>query len=221
MNILAVSAHPDDETLGCGGALLRHAAAGDVLHWLVATRAGAERYGAELAARKKAEVEAVADAYPMASVRALGHAPAELDRVPRRELVTQVSDVVASVKPDVIYTVGPHDVHGDHRVLFEALEASVKPFRAGAGVKRILVYETLSSTDQSLGPNAGFHPTVYVDVGATLERKVKILELYASELQAPPSARNGETCRALARVRGAAAGLAYAEGFRLLREVLS
>jgi LmbE family N-acetylglucosaminyl deacetylase len=220
MNILAVSAHPDDETLGCGGTLLRHAAAGHAVHWLVATRAEAPRYGADVVAKKQAEIRAVAAAYPMAAVHELGFPAAELDRVARRELVAAVSGVLAAVRPDVVYTVGPHDVHGDHRILFEALEASLKPFRTGAGVRRVLAYETLSSTDPSFGPQAGFHPTVYVEIGSVIERKIEILELYASELQPPPGARNGETIRALARVRGAAAGVACAEGFRLLREIL-
>ena len=29
MNVLAVVAHPDDETLGCGGTLMSHARRGD------------------------------------------------------------------------------------------------------------------------------------------------------------------------------------------------
>ncbi len=37
MRVLAISAHPDDETLGCGGTLLKHKAAGDELFWFIAT----------------------------------------------------------------------------------------------------------------------------------------------------------------------------------------
>ena len=35
--VLVVSAHPDDETLGCGGTLLKHKANGDEIAWLIAT----------------------------------------------------------------------------------------------------------------------------------------------------------------------------------------
>ena len=35
--VLVVAAHPDDETLGCGGTLLKHKANGDKIHWLICT----------------------------------------------------------------------------------------------------------------------------------------------------------------------------------------
>ena len=37
MKVLAIPAHPDDETLGCGGTLLKHRAEGDELFWLIAS----------------------------------------------------------------------------------------------------------------------------------------------------------------------------------------
>ena len=35
--ILVVAVHPDDETLGCGGSLLKHKANGDEINWLICT----------------------------------------------------------------------------------------------------------------------------------------------------------------------------------------
>ena len=35
--ILVVAVHPDDETLGCGGTLLKHKANDDKIHWLICT----------------------------------------------------------------------------------------------------------------------------------------------------------------------------------------
>ena len=34
-NILIVAAHPDDETLGVGGTILRHKKNGDKIFWLI------------------------------------------------------------------------------------------------------------------------------------------------------------------------------------------
>ena len=35
--IMIVSAHPDDEILGCGGTLIKHREFGDKIDWLIAT----------------------------------------------------------------------------------------------------------------------------------------------------------------------------------------
>jgi len=40
--VLAVAVHPDDETLGCGGALLKHKKNGDEIYWLIITSVGVE-----------------------------------------------------------------------------------------------------------------------------------------------------------------------------------
>src|SRR5688500_8171114 len=48
MNVLAICAHPDDETLGCGGTLLKHRAAGDELFWIIATVCHEPQWSAEL-----------------------------------------------------------------------------------------------------------------------------------------------------------------------------
>ena len=36
-NVLVIAPHPDDETLGCGGTLLKHLDNGDKLYWLIMT----------------------------------------------------------------------------------------------------------------------------------------------------------------------------------------
>ena len=35
--VLVVAVHPDDETLGCGGTLLKHKSNNDEIHWLIVT----------------------------------------------------------------------------------------------------------------------------------------------------------------------------------------
>ena len=35
--VLVIAVHPDDETLGCGGTLLKHKANGDDIYWLIVT----------------------------------------------------------------------------------------------------------------------------------------------------------------------------------------
>jgi N-acetylglucosamine malate deacetylase 1 len=219
--ILICSAHPDDETLGCGGTILLHGRRGDEVLWLIATRGWTPRWSEQTLAQKEAEIAAVAACYRFAQVVRLNLPASRLDELPFGDVLGPVSRAMGDLAPDEVYSVHPGDVHGDHRVLAKAVWASLKTFRGGRNVRRVLSYETLSSTDQSAPGGPPFTPTVFVDVTATLDQKIEAMELYASELLAVPAARNAETIRALARVRGATAGVAYAEAFALLREIES
>ena len=35
--VLVIAPHADDESLGCGGSILRHVSEGDDVHWLLVT----------------------------------------------------------------------------------------------------------------------------------------------------------------------------------------
>ncbi len=217
--ILICSAHPDDETLGCGGTMLLRREADDELIWLIATQAWAPRWDEQSIDRKQGEIEAVASFYGVAEVIRLGLPAARLDEQPFGEVLDVVRAAVDTARPDEVYTVHAGDVHGDHRVLADAVWRALKSFRSGSGVGRVLAYETLSSTDQAPPWNPAFRPTVFADITSVIDRKIEAMTRYASELMDVPAARNAETIRSLARIRGAAAGVPYAEAFMLLRQV--
>lgn len=221
MKVLVVCAHPDDETLGCGGTMLKHVAAGDEVTWIVVTQAHEPAWDPETIARKSIEVERAAEAYGVVEVVRLGFPSSRLDTTPRAELMEALNLVVERVRPDTVYVVSPGDVHGDHKDVYQAMLAILKAFRMGPlGVRRVLAYETLSSTDAA-PPDVGrvFIPTVYVDVSDWLERKLEIMGLYETEGQPDPMPRGPDAIRALARYRGATVGVRYAEAFRLVREL--
>jgi hypothetical protein len=88
------------------------------------------------------------------------------------------------------------------------------------GVKRILAYETLSSTEAGgTEEDAVFVPNLYTDISVYIDQKIGIMGLYASETQADPMPRGTSAIRALARYRGATIGVEYAEAFMLIREI--
>ncbi len=217
--ILVLAPHPDDETLGCGGTLLRHKAEGAALHWAIATEMTAESgYAQAQIAARDAEIEQVAQAFGFASTHRLGFATTRLDTLPLGDVVTAVKSVVASVEPDAIYVPFGGDAHSDHVVVAKAAAAAVKWFRAPC-VRRLLAYEALSETGFALFPDApAFTPNCFVDVTAELPRKLAILELFAGELGRFPFPRSREAIAALARWRGASVGVAAAEAFVVLEE---
>lgn len=217
--VLVVAPHPDDETLGCGGTLLRHAADGDVVHWLIVTApTEALGFSAERIALREREIQEVAERYGFASVHALGLDTTRLDVLPIADLVGAMSAVFKTVEPETVYLPYRGDVHTDHAAVFDAAVACTKWFRYPS-VRRVLVYETLSETDFSVDPDtAGFRPTVFVDVSAYLDEKVRIMEVFKSEMGAFPFPRSERAIRSLAHVRGAASGFEAAEAFMLIRE---
>jgi len=221
MRILVIAPHPDDETLGCGGSLLKHKSNGDSLSWLVATRGHEPEWSGELLAQKEREITAVADAYGFENTFRLNFPTIKLDQIPLETIISSVRDAIFDAKPDWVYLNHVGDVHSDHRVLFEATMSVLKPFYSSKhGVKKVLSYEVFSSTDAApVNPARAFLPTVFTDVTEFLEKKLEIMGLYESELQASPLPRALDSLRALARVRGATIGVEYAEAFMLVREV--
>ncbi|MFI5212925.1 MAG: PIG-L deacetylase family protein [Gemmatimonadales bacterium] len=220
MRILVISVHPDDETVGCGGTMLKHRAAGDTLSWLIVTQAFEPAWPAEAIARKAKEVEAVARAYGVEKVYRLGQPTTRLDTVAQADLMDAIRKVGQEVRPDVVYLVNRSDIHSDHRVVFECVMAVFKPFHTHLGARRILCYECLSSTEAAPAlAERAFVPTVYSDITEHIERKLDVMRLYASESQEYPKPRAIESIRALGRYRGASIGVEYAEAFMLLREV--
>lgn len=221
MKVLVISVHPDDETLGCGGTILRHAGNGDAVHWLIITRPHSPQWSADIIAQKEREVKTVASAYGMQSVQRLDFPTVRLDTVPLAELIPALAAATEKVRPETVYLVHDGDVHTDHHQAFVGIMSVLKTFYMRThGVQRVLSYETLSSTDAA-PPQAGrmFLPAVYHDISPYLERKLEIMALYETEKQDDPMPRGPSAIRALARFRGASIGVEYAEAFMLIREV--
>src|SRR5215213_9512383 len=184
MRVLVIAPHPDDETLGCGGSLLKHKANGASLSWLVATRGHEPQWTNQVLKQKEEEIEAVADAYGFENTYRLNFPTIKLDTLPLEEIITAIRDAVSDAKPDCVFLNHFGDVHSDHRVVFEATMSVLKPFYSSKhGVKKVLSYEILSSTDAApVNPARAFVPNVFTDVSEFLEKKIEIMSLYGSEL---------------------------------------
>lgn len=221
MNILVISVHPDDETLGCGGTMLKHIATGDQVSWLIATQTHEPTWDRATINAKAVEVEQVAKAYGVREFRKLGLPSGQLDALPLSQMIDGIREFVSRVRPSIVYLIHGGDIHTDHYAIFTAAMSVLKPFYMNKhGVRRVLCYETLSSTDAAPAlPPRLFAPNVFIDVSPYLERKLEIMNLYATELHADPLPRGSGAIRALARFRGATIAVDYAEAFMLVREI--
>jgi N-acetylglucosamine malate deacetylase 1 len=217
--VIIVTPHPDDETLGCGGTILRHKKEGDQVCWLIVTKMGDEF---ELSRRTKRneEIERVKEMYGFDEVFQLNFDAGTLDFIPLGNIINEISQCFNRFQPNIVYLPYRSDIHSDHKVVFDATVACTKWFRYPF-VNKVLVYETLSETDFTINPDSNhFHPNVFVDIAPYLEKKIEIMKVYESELSEHPFPRSLRAIKSLAYLRGAAAGYEAAEAFMLLKERL-
>ena len=193
---------------------------GDVakVAWLIVSGISVESgWGAEKVGERDDEITRVGELFRFDETFVLEFPTTRLDQRPMSDLGAGISQVFKSFEPEEIFVPHPSDVHSDHRVVFYAVTSCTKWFRYPS-IKRVLAYETLSETDFGLGTDKGFCPNVFVDIEQFLDQKLRAMEIYKSEVGAFPFPRSQEAIRALAAVRGVAAGFKAAEAFQLLRE---
>lgn len=216
--ILVVAPHPDDETLGCGGTILKHQAKGDEIYWLIVTKMDDKLFTLDRINKRKVEITNVEELYGFKNTYQLSYSAASLDRIPLSELVESIGSIFKEIEPNVIYTPYRNDIHSDHKFVFDATMSCTKWFRHPS-IEKVLVYETLSETDFIMNTDAnGFRPNVFVNISDYLEEKLQIMKIYESEMASHPFPRSEEAIRALAILRGAATGVKAAEAFMLVKE---
>ncbi len=219
-DVLVIAAHPDDETLGCGGTIARHVEAGDQVHVVVVTDGSSAQYPGDQAklTRKHDEARAAMKILGVTDL-VLGAMPdMRLDTVPSVELSRFLTDHIRRIEPHVVYTHHAADINIDHRLVFDATLVATRPTGASR-LQRVYAYEVASSTDWGEAhPYRGFQPNSFIDISAVLDRKLRALAEYKTELRPAPHPRSLSVIEAYARAWGARAGLHAAEAMVLVHE---
>lgn len=218
--VLVVAPHPDDETLGCGGTLLKHVARGDRVHWVVFTSISTEQgFTKERVLARDNEIRRVAKSFGFAGTHLLNFPTMQLDRVPKVDLVGALGAVVKQLGVHTLYVPYRNDAHSDHAAVFDACASCTKTFRYPS-VRSVRAYETLSETEYGMKPeDPGFRPNLFVDIAEFMDQKLEIMSIYASEMAAFPFPRSDVALQAQAQLRGTQCGTAAAEAFMLLKEI--
>jgi LmbE family N-acetylglucosaminyl deacetylase len=217
MKTLVIAPHPDDEVLGCGGTIAKHAKQGDEVYLCIVTKAYTPEWSEEFLKNRPKEIEKVNKILGIKKTYFLDYPTVKLDTFPQKELNESISKIIAEVKPEIVYIPHKGDINKDHRLVFEASLVATRPINHK--IKKILSYESLSETEwgQPIDP---FTPNVYVDISDMIKTKIEAMKAYKGEIKPYPHPRSLEMINILAKMRGGVVGLNAAEAFILIREVI-
>jgi N-acetylglucosamine malate deacetylase 1 len=206
MSVLVVVAHPDDETLGVGATITKLIIEGEQVHIGILGKSRVPARHTSIATRHLGVTTRLSERFP----------DQRFDAVPFLEIAHAVEEWVQLTQPHTVYTHHHGDLNLDHVITSRAVLTACRPVN-DCPVRTIYAMEIPSSTEWGDG---SFQPTTFVDVAATLDRKIEAMQMYETERRDWPHPRSPAALRALAMTRGAAAGLEVAEAFQLLRHVI-
>lgn len=209
--VVVVAVHPDDETIGCGGTIIKHLNKGDEVHCVLVTKGNADQ---------KVIWDKVKDNYHFTSVTELDFPELDLMDKSLNELIPPLSKAISAIQPQTIIIPNRSDAHSDHKAIFNAVASCTKAFRYPF-IEKVLMMEVISETDFALPlPEGQFIANYYVDITKEFEKKQEILKIYESELLPYPQTRNLNTMQALNRYRGSQINAEYAEAFMNLKTIV-
>jgi N-acetylglucosamine malate deacetylase 2 len=132
--VLAVVAHPDDESFGLGAIADRFASGGAAVHVLCLTHGGASTLNevhADLHQERARELRAAAAELRIAGVTLLDYPDGRLGAVPPGELAARAARVMASLRPDGLLVFDDTGItsHPDHRAATRAAQDAAQAAR--------------------------------------------------------------------------------------------
>jgi len=185
-SVLVVCAHPDDEAVGCGGALRRHVLAGDRVSAVFLTSGEAGGHGLERAGEtREREARVAADVLGIGELAFWREPDAGLRA--RAALIERLARVIADARASLVYAPPARDDHPDHRSA-----ARIARQAASAARRRVQLWHYEIWTPVS-------HIDHVVDISEVLEDKLRAIRAYRSQCAVM---RFDDAFEGLARYRG-------------------
>ncbi len=221
MRVAVFAPHPDDEVLGVGGTMARLAMEGQEVYVVIVSHGDPSMFSSESVEQVRREAR---EAHRLLGIKETffleGFPAALMETVPHSQLNAALGQVLSDLEPEVIFVPFVGDLHQDHRLIFNSLLVAARPGSLPPG-RALYAYETLSETNWNAAPyTPAFCPNTYMDITEFLAGKLEAMKTYQSQLKQFPHERSLEAVEALARFRGATAGVRAAEAFILLRSVI-
>jgi len=170
--VLVLAAHPDDETLGCGGTIALHKAAGaEVRSFVMAD-------GSKIFYQGKEDIKEIRKKEALGAGEVLGIDNIYFLNMPDMQLEKNINRVSAETfsiineyQPDLVYAPSPVDFHPDHLV---ASRIALKVLKKGIKIAFYEIYMPIRFN-------------MLIDITQVMPLKEKAILLYVSSLLGNPS----------------------------------
>ena len=211
MDILIISAHPDDEVLGMGATIKKLSRKNRVELCVVSEGASAQYTDKNMITVRRDACIRSGKILGISDYHFLDFPDMKLDSIPHVEINIQLEKIIRKSKPKIVYTTPEHDLNKDHQKVFESTLVATRP--TSSSVKEIYAYELP-------GPvKTPFNPVVYENIAKEISFKIKAFRMYKSEIMRFPHPRSIKAIENLAIYRGIESGLFMAEAFQLIRSI--
>ncbi len=195
--ILAIVAHPDDETFGCGGVLVIHSHNNLPVDVLCLTCSPKERRSEIITASTELGVE-----YPIIFD--------DVEIIVNSSNIKRVADIIVDRDPNLIITHGPFDYHRDHRAVYKLVKEAVEwaahttIYDEPCQIDRLLLMEVNSLIS---------NPHIIVNITDVYDRKIEAMKAYTSQLSKFDWGYYERFNLKKAELRGVQGNCRYAEAF--------
>jgi LmbE family N-acetylglucosaminyl deacetylase len=222
--ILVIAAHPDDETLGCGGFLSKYANK-DIRVIFIAEgtscRFNLDKLNSQEVADKIIERNSYCinalSTFGISDIKFYNYPCGRLDDVPIIDINKIIESEIRDFKPQTVLTHSEFDNNNDHRIVYRSTIMATRP-GVFKDLYKVISYEVPSTTEWSF--SEVFQPNFFeVLEKKHVEKKWEALKLYETETFPYPHPRSYEGIFTLSRYRGMQAGVEFSEAYRIIRSI--
>lgn len=197
--VLVIAPHPDDETLGCGGAIALHSMAGDRVCVAIVTDGGGSRAGSlsRDAMRARRRVEAQRAVARLGEEVELVQMGLPEGRWQPEALQAHVTSLLESYRPTIVYTTSCVDFHPEHIRVAQAVASALNDTDGAAkSVEWVRVYEVQAPLTPILA-------NMIAEISECASAKTDALREYATQARSLTwVARHARYLKALYRSKG-------------------
>ena len=170
---LVIGAHPDDPETGCGGTMILLKQAGYEVVSVYMTKGEAG-----IAGKSHEESATIRVAEATRASQVLGARPVFMTQIDgnaeiNKERYVEMRELIASEKPDIVFTHWPIDSHADHRVCSSLVYDAWR--RLGYNFE-LYYFEAMSGMQSTY-----FQPTDYVDISKVAQQKREACNCHLSQ----------------------------------------